>query len=382
MGYLRNKRPVKMKKVILFVGIFFLLVSNTNTIFAQGCVEVSSDDGPQLVGYIQPQFNYYNFGSKDNGDAVKPSTFFFKRARVGIVGTIPYDVSYYVMAEFSPGLGGGSPYLLDAFVTYAPFGKYLKFSLGQFKSPFSLELNTPCYALHTINRSTAVNELAAPFRDIGLMLLGSSDSLFGIHDLISYKIAILNGTGINHIDDNSNKDIAARLVIAPWEWLNVRGSYRTGFVGTKDINDEQKKRTRTAVDLTFDKWNFMLQGEYLIGKDLGEIAGGGGCGGKSTTATLNTYDKSGFWVAAMYMTPWNLQPIVKYETFDPDGGAYAYQGVTQTYDQNTFTFGINYFINDWTRVQVNYLYNSEGKTNGVVNEYDNDTFMIQVQAKF
>ena len=144
----------------------------------------------------------------------------------------------------------------------------------------------------------------------------------------------------------------------------------------------KKKRSRTAVDLTFDKWNFMLQGEYLIGQDIGEIAGGGGCGGKATEATLPTFDKSGFWVAAMYMTPWNIQPIVKYETFDPDGGAYTYQGVTQTYDQNTFTFGINYFINDWTRVQVNYLYNSEGKTNGVINEYDNDALMIQVQAKF
>jgi len=185
-----------MKKVILFIGLFLLALINSNTLTAQGCVEASSDEGPQIVGYIQPQFNYYMFGDKANGDPLKPSTFFFKRARVGVVGSIPYDVSYYVMAEFSPGLSGGSPYLLDAFVTYAPFGKYLKFSLGQFKSPFSLELNTPCYALHTINRSTVVNQLAAPFRDMGLMFLGSSDSLFGIVDLISYKIALTSADAI------------------------------------------------------------------------------------------------------------------------------------------------------------------------------------------
>jgi phosphate-selective porin len=375
-------RPVNMKKATLLIGLLLITIINSNTILAQGCVETSSDDGPQIVGYIQPQFNSYLNGDKANGDPIKPSSFFFKRARVGIVGSIPYDVSYYVMAEFSPGLSGGSPYLLDAFVTYAPFGKYLKFSLGQYKSPFSLELNTPCFALNTIRRSTVVNELAAPFRDMGLMLLGSSDSLFGIPDLISYKVAILNGTGINHIDDNSNKDIAARIVIAPWQWLKIGGSYRTGFVGTKDINDEQKRRTRTAFDLTFEKWNFMLQGEYLMGQDIGEIAGGGGCGGKATATTLPTYDKDGFWVAAMYMTPWSLQPIVKYETYNPDGTAYSYLGNTQTYDQNTITFGLNYFLNDWTRIQVNYLYNSEGKTNGDFNEYDNDAFMIQVQAKF
>ncbi len=376
-----------MKKIFSILITAIILIAGSSNVLAQGCVETTSDDGPQLVGYIQPQFNNYFFGDKSNGDPIKPSTFFFKRARVGIVGSIPYDVSYYVMAEFSPGLTGGSPYLLDAFVTYAPFGNYIKFSLGQFKSPFSLELNTPCYALHTINRSTVVNELAAPFRDIGLMFLGSSDSLFGIHNLLSYKIAILNGTGINHIDDNRNKDIAARLVVAPWEWLKVGGSYRTGIVGPtlKDDLGENynKKRTRTAFDLTFEKWNFMLQGEYIMGQNIGDIAGGGGCGGKSTSAAgIPEYNMNGYWVAAMYMTPWNLQPIVKYETFDPDGGAYSYQGVEQSYVQNTITFGLNYFINDWTRVQLNYLYNSEGKTAGVKNEYDNDAFMIQVQAKF
>ncbi len=373
-----------MKKAILFIGLFLLAIVNSNTITAQGCVETSSDDGPQIVGYIQPQFNAYMFGSKDNGDAIKPSTFMFKRARIGVVGSIPYDVSYYFMAEFSPVAGG--PQLLDAFVTYAPFGKYLKFSLGQFKSPFSLELNTPCYALNTINRSTVVNNLASPFRELGVMFLGSSDSLFGIHNLISYKIAILNGTGINTLDDNQNKDIATRIVIAPFEWLKFGGSFRTGFYGiqVKDSNGDwaQKKRTRTAVDLTFEKFNFLLQGEYIMGKDVGDITSGGGCGGKSTDGSLPVYDKDGFWVAAMYTTPWSLQAIVKYETYNPDGTAYTYQGVAQTYDQNTFTFGLNYFINDWTRVQVNYLYNSEGKTNGVVNEYDNDAFMIQVQAKF
>jgi len=377
-----------MKKVIFLIGLFLLALVNTNTVTAQGCVETSSDEGPQIVGYIQPQFNAYMFGTQDNGDAIKPSTFLFKRARIGVVGSIPYDVSYYFMAEFSPEAGG--PQLLDAFVSYAPFGKYLKFSVGQFKSPFSLELNTPCYALNTINRSTVVNNLASPFRELGLMFLGSSDSLFGIHDLISYKIAILNGTGINTLDDNQNKDIAARLVIAPFEWLKIGGSFRTGFYGKQSTlldslgvtHSVQKKRTRTAVDLTFEKFNFLLQGEYIMGEDVGDISSGGGCGGKASDGTLPVYDKDGYWAAIMYTTPWSLQAIVKYESYNPDGTAYTYQGVAQTYDQSTFTFGLNYFINDWTRVQVNYLYSSEGKTNGVVNEYDNDAFMIQVQAKF
>ena len=371
-----------MKKAILLTGLFLLAIVNLNTVTAQGCVEASSDEGPQLVGYIQPQFNAYFFGSKDNGDAIKPSTFLFKRARIGVVGSIPYDISYYVMAEFAPEAGG--PQLLDAFVTYAPLGKYAKFSLGQFKAPFTLELSTPCHALHTIRRSTAVNNLASPFRELGFMVLGAVGKE---RDVFTYRIAILNGTGINHLDDNNNKDIAGRLTVLPLEWLEIGGSFRTGFYGiqTKDSTGAwvQKKRTRTAVDLTIEKSNFMLQGEYIFGKDVGDISSGGGCGGKSTDGALPVYDKSGFWVAVMYMTPWQLQPIVKYETYNPDGTTYSYLGSAQAIEQNTLTIGLNYFLNDWTRVQVNYLYNSEGKkADGSVGEYKNDAFMIQVQAKF
>jgi hypothetical protein len=370
------------KNTLKFLCIIFIISQLPFSGFAQGCVEASSDEGPQLVGYIQPQFNAYFFGSKDNGDAIKPNTFLFKRARIGVVGSIPYDISYYVMAEFAPAAGG--PQLLDAFVTYAPLGKYAKFSLGQFKSPFSLELNTPCQALHTINRSTVVNNLASPFRELGFMVLGAVGKE---RDIFKYKVAILNGTGINNLDDNNNKDIAGRIAVLPLEWLEIGGSYRTGFYGTQTKDSTgawaQRKRKRTAFDLTIKKWNFLLQGEYLIGKDIGEISSGGGCGGKSTSdGALPVYDKDGFWIALMYTTPWSLEAIVKYETYNPDGTAYTYLGEPQTFDQSTITFGLNYFLNDWTRIQVNYLYNAEGKTNGVMNEYDNDAFMIQVQAKF
>ncbi len=363
-----------MKKILTVLMVVSIALSSQ--LMGQGCVEASSDEGPQLVGYIQPQFDYYMFGNDDNGNAKKPSSFYFKRARIGVVGSIPYDVSYYVMAEFSPVAGG--PQLLDAFVTYAPFGKYVKFSLGQFKSPFSLELNTPCHALHTINRSTVVNELAGPFREMGLMILGSVGKE---RDVFSYKVAVLNGTGINVADDNQNKDIAARLVVAPWEFIEIGGSYRTGLIGNESASGDQKSRTRTAFDLTLKKYNAMIQAEYLLGEDVGEFTSGGGCGGKETNA-LTTYDKSGFFVQAMYMTPWNLQPVVKYQTYDPDGGLYQYLGQTQNFTQSTTTIGINYFLNDWTRIQVNYLYNAEGKTGSTINEFDNDAFMIQVQAKF
>ena len=371
-----------MKKIIILFAI--LLGLGSANVYSQGCVEASSDDGVQVVGYIQPEFDYYMFGEDSKGNAIKPSSFYFKRARIGVVGNIPYDISYYVMAELSPVAGG--PQLLDAFVTYAPFGKYVKFSMGQFKSPFSLELNTGCHALHTIRRSTVVNEMAAPFRELGFMFLGS----FGKErDIVSYRLAVLNGTGINNVlsstnyDDNQNKDIAGRVVVAPLEWIKIGGSYRHGLVEKKDVDGDSKSRTSWAVDLSVEKFNFLLQGEYINGKYIGDIAGGGGCGGKSTNGTYPEYAKNGYWAMLLYKTNFGLQPVVKYEFYDPDGSAYKYLDQTQVVTQNKITIGVNYFINDWTRVQLNYLYNSEGKdANGGVTEFDNDALMFQVQVKF
>jgi len=66
------------KNTLKFLCIIFIISQLPFSGFAQGCVEASSDEGPQLVGYIQPQFNAYFFGSKDNGDAIKPIPSYLK----------------------------------------------------------------------------------------------------------------------------------------------------------------------------------------------------------------------------------------------------------------------------------------------------------------
>ena len=80
-------------------------------------------------------------------------------------------------------------------------------------------------------------------------------------------------------------------------------------------------------------------------------------------------NRSGYWAQAMYMTPWNIQPVVKYETYDPNTDA-------DNDIENVITFGFNYFFNDWTRLQLNYLYKSEEV------EESNDEFLMQLQVKF
>lgn len=368
-----------MKKIL--IAALLLIMAAPVMVRAQGCVEPTSDEGVQLFGYIQGEFKYESAGELGAGESFDQNSFYFNRARIGVMGNIPYNISYYVLTELSPSQNG--PYILDAFITWHGLGPWAKISVGQFKSPFGLELSTACQGLHTINRSKVVSTLAQPFRDMGLMISGGTDSLsiFGLEkkNIFTYKLAFLNGTGLNTEDTDKYKDIVARVVFAPFDFIAIGSSYRTGKSVNSDLTIiEPDKRTRFGMDMSVNYKNFLFQAEYIKGKDEGTVyVGDGGCGG-GLTATPGTQEKSGYMVQALYMTPWNLQPVIKYENFDTN--------IDENFDKvSTLTFGFNYFINEWTRIQVNYLYNVEESSETVManfNEFPNDMFLVQVQVRF
>lgn len=363
-----------MKKIIILSFLFTVVFHFAS--FGQGCLESSSGDGAKIIGYIQPQFDY-NFNGKNlAGESLNTNSFKFNRARIGVTGSIPYDIDYYVLVETSS-FFTGDPFLLDAFVTYKRLGPWAKFSVGSFKSPISLELNTPCNGLHTINRSVFVDELTAPNRDIGVMMLGSSDSLtiFGMetYNFFKYSIAVTNGTGLGNLDNNKGKNYSGRIVISPLKGLSLGASYLYGNQKPNDstaTEDDVKKRFGFDAEFAFK--NFLIQGEYLHGEDVGSYTTGGGCGSEPTVE-IGSVNRAGYFVQAMYMTPWNLQPVFKYETYDPNLDPDKKEDI-----KNIMTFGLNYFLNDWTRIQVNYLYKAE-ETADV--EVPNDCLLVQIQVK-
>jgi phosphate-selective porin len=375
-----------MKKIILIILISLIGLPNIG--FSQGCMGSDSEDGVKVVGYIQGQYEYQFLG-----EDVEPirglnsnNSFYFNRARLGVVGNIPYDFSYYVMAELSPTKHG--PYLLDAFIAYKRFDPYLTVSLGQFKSPFGLELTTPCQSLHVVDRSRFVGELASPYRDLGIMFLGSTGELFGKKDLISYRFAITNGTGMNKMDDNEYKDYIGRIIISPLEWLHIGASYKYGKQKPVKADMDPDERTRWGVDLSLEKANVIFQTEYIQGLDKGSSLVGGGCG-STPTIVLGDFKRNGYMAQLLYMTPWNIQPVVKFESYDPnikigDGNP---DDTEHEYDydkQQDFIFGFNYFFNEWTRLQANYVYKTEesGDTEDTYHEVANDYFVIQLQVQF
>ena len=249
-----------MRKLILLFTIVFLSIPFLT--FAQGCMEASSDEGVNVVGYLQSQFEY-QFNEDDN-----ENSFTFNRARMGLVGNIPYDFSYYIMFEFSQFQNG--PYLLDGFITYSRLAPWVNISMGQFKSPFSLELNTPCQGLHTIKRSMVVNELTTPDRDLGLLISGKYNKL------AKYAFAFTNGTGRDEVENNQNKTFAGRLVVSPVEFLSLGGSYKHGTSPATIIDADEDEKNRFAGEFEFKMNNILIQAEYISAEDIGSYTTGGG----------------------------------------------------------------------------------------------------------
>lgn len=376
-----------MKKLIILLVAGLLWAASAR---AQGCMEPSGDEGVQVIGFIQPQFQYDFLGNdKLTGDLMDSSSFYFNRARLGVMGSIPYDFSYYVMMEFSPTLNGGKtpkpPFLLDAFVSYNRFAPYVKVAVGQFKAPFGQELLTPCHQLNTIRRSMVVENLVHPWRDMGLMFSGGTGDLkiLGVNttNFFGYQLAFMNGTGVNQFDNNRNKSIVARLTVHPVEFLTLGASYRYGTNPPQAdgvTQEDTKKRFGFDADINFK--GFRIQGEYVHGTDEGSYTTGGGCGGETETV-LGSIKRQGFFVQAMYMTPWRLQPIFRFERYDPnlDMGA-SDAALTSAFGvHNIMTYGINYFFNDKVRLQINYLYQAEETAKL---EVPNDGIIAQFQIVF
>ncbi len=353
-------------------------IMSGNLLTGQECMDVSSDEGVNVIGFLQTQAEYNFLGEDLRGESLNELDFYFNRVRIGVAGSIPYDFSYYAMTEMSSTLNG--PHILDAFISYNKFAPYAKASFGQFRTPFGLEVgSTGCHKLHTINRSEVVSNLAAPFRDFGLMISGGTGdiSILGSKttDLIGYKLALLNGTGLNTPDDNRKKDFLARLTIHPFDFITVGASYRTGkHPPLADGVYVDDSRERLGFDIQLEHAGFLVQGEYIDGSDDGSYTIGGGCGDPLETV-LGSINRKGFFGQALYMTPWNLQPVVKFESYDPNTS--EIEGLN---DQiNVITYGFNYFFNEWTRLQVNYLYRAE-ETARV--EIPNDALLMQFQVVF
>ena len=348
-----------MKNFITIV-IVLMISMLTTQLQAQGCdVEDPNDTiAPakiKLFGFMQPEYNYTLSDPAE-------STFKFRRARIGVRGRLFEDWTYYFMLETSPFIGGvGSAYLMDAFVTWDKYN-WARIAVGSYKQPFGLEVQTACNALITIDRAIVSDQLVVPQRDYGISVWGGN-----VNTRLNYAVALMNGSGLNQVDNNNKKDIVGRVTYKLFDFMTIGGSYRYGF---PKLNNDEDSRTTYGGEILLEFNNLHIQGEYIHDEGAYDPGADTGCGSEPLALGEK---RDGAYGMIWYDTKWNLQPVFKYEFFDQD---LDLKDVPYRYSER-MTLGLNYYFNKAIRLQVNYQANIET----VINQ-DNDKFLAQIQVVF
>lgn len=244
---------------VLLAGL--LAVTSVVTTSAQYYLG-NDNHGVSLSGFIQGDFT-----SRFGKDVETQNSFFMRRAIFVANAQITDRWTALAVLECSKGF---KP--LDVLTQYS-FSKGLNIKVGQFKSPVGWENQFSPATNELLGGSIVTNyivgsDLSNPYyygntgRDIGMELNGE---LF--RGLVAYRLDLLNGSGINRMDNNAEKSFGGSLTIRPFEGLALNGSalygkidYQTNVAG-KAIK-ENRLQAGGAVD--YRHQYFDMRGEALF----------------------------------------------------------------------------------------------------------------------
>lgn len=152
----------------------------------------------RFTGRVASNFLFFEPGT------TQTNTQTIDRARLGVDATVYKYFRMRLENDFAFSSG-----LRDAFVAVTPMPE-ANLEVGQFKTPFSYEELLSKKYQDFVERAAVVTNAVNPARDIGVMLYGQF-----ANKLLQYQLAGMNGSGQNRSDNNNDKDLVARLVVAP-----------------------------------------------------------------------------------------------------------------------------------------------------------------------
>ena len=340
-----------MRKTLL---LLFILIS-TNQLSAQETVNKvvnTLKERITLSGYAQLGYTYDDAANPDN-------TFDIKRIIFMAHGKITDRWTCDFMYDF---YSGGN--LLEVYTDYRILNG-LTARIGEFKTPYTIENELSPSTVELINcYSQSVCYLAGvngsdkcygatSGRDLGMMFYGK---LF--KNFLQYKLAVMNGQGINVKDKNNQKDIVGNVMICPLKWLSVGGSFIRGtghaeadseYTGIMKGENYSKKRWSIGGVVTHGIFN--LRSEYLGGKD-------------------RNVKSEGFYATGSARLFRNFDLIASYDYFNPNK--------TADFKQNNYIAGIQYWFYPKCRLQAQYTY-CDKQGNGMKNS---NLIQAQVQVRF
>lgn len=149
----------------------------------------------------------------DGGAAGATDKFVVRRARPIIEATVGKDYDIVLVPEFGDA-PSKTPFLLDAYLNAAPFGKGAQIRIGKQRSTIGFEMNQPDPKGFFIERSL-VTQLTTN-RDIGIALHGKP-----FDDILEYQIGVFNGAPDGAAPDyngdvSDTKSVAGRVYVKPF----------------------------------------------------------------------------------------------------------------------------------------------------------------------
>lgn len=351
-----------------------------------GGVFIKSEDGRgivRLMGYAQPSFMAT---AESNKQPFKVPTFYVRRARADFKAE--YDSLYTLFFEYDGGPAAGAS-LVEGYAQASLVRDYLNFRMGKYIQPFSAENLRSSRALPAVERFQALNAIIGAGNydaQIGAMLFG----VLNPAKTVKYFLSVVNGnsnasSGGNVRDNNSDKDFIARLEFSPSKALRV------GVAGDIDKQPGQTlslksysgavfdtirtygPRTGLDVDLHSQLDRLGLEAEWLW-TDFAD----------TNAALQGGYVQASYWVKGGEAEG-GIEPLLRleYSTLSADGAPSEVNGATLM----AATLGVNWWMNAWTRWQVNLIGETTSKKGNAAYAGSDDgrilpTLLAEFQIKF
>ena len=272
---------------------------------------------PKITGYLQTRFESYD----------DSALFKLRRARVGVQGGLSPWATYKAQVELRSGGTGATAATVAATDLYLALthGPWLA-TLGQSKTPLSLEFIRSSTVLELPERAMAVDSLA-PNRDVGVKVE------WGTAQPITLQGGIFNGEGINRAGNRDSRFLyVGRAVAKPIVGLQLgfsaAGKPDTTTWGAEVVVErprlavraEYLSRHRATADVTTRGW-YALGAYEVVARRL-QLVGRAQQFDASDTAGADRI--TGYTTAAQYF--WagdDLKLQLEYTAFAEQGPAIA-----------------------------------------------------------
>ena len=341
-----------MRKKSLLLVMIMIVLGSLSSVDAQEKKKLIGDY-LSISGWMNIQYDYERQLQNDGLTLKEINTFNVRRARLDIKGNINPHLEFRLQGDFAV-----SPKMVDGFVK-VKLAKYFNIQAGQFKIPFTFENPQSPLTLEGIEYAQVISKLSgysdvchvatySGGRDVGLMLYGD---LFSFENngkeipILTYKLGVFNGNGMNKKDANLGKDIAGSIEVCPGvKGLMLAASYYDGnyMLNENLVVEDNAERNRLTFGGKYENGKLTVRSEYIYGKT--------GMGDKFP-GDYYILKSDGFYVAAGYWFDINnvqrIRPVARYDFFRED--------ITEVNTNSTYYMvGIDWWPMQNLRLLVNY----------------------------